>query len=239
MQFQTLPLECQIEIVKHFPLYRTLCKLYNNNCENIFYNYYGTRKISYKELKNYIDKNKPAEFMIFYHNNWRHVKLTYCKDGNGNDRVVYDNYTYTLKTGPDIFQEFYTNNIRIDKHYHFDTQLILDINTANYYPNRVDNVNNLLFLSHAITVAILKNRLNCTNINYIEDFVARDKQLYCQNHLYNNDINTFISKLKCHVFNDIYYHNLINTMKYNISFYKKTIHPNHKEEYDTILKALF
>lgn len=218
MNFSLIPLECQIEIVKYHPLYRTLCKKYNNNYHDIFNKHYGTQRISLKELYHYININKPSNIVVFYDNRWKHIKMTYY-----NDRVTYDTHTYTLLTGPEIFQSFYTNTIYTNKCYSFDTQLEL---------------NNFICLSPAITQGILKNRLNCTDIHYIDNFLEHDKELYCQGHLYDNDLNILLSKLKCFIFKDIYDNNTINIFKYNISFHNKCIHPEYKDKYDVLMATL-
>jgi hypothetical protein len=218
MNFSILPLECQIEIVKHHPLYRTLCKKYNNNYHDIFNNYYGKQKISLKELNYYINHDKPLDFIVFYADQWKHIKMTYY-----DHRVTYDIHTYTLMTSPQIFQSFYTNTIYINKYYSFDIQLEL---------------NNFIGLSPAITRGILKNRLNCTYFHYTDDFLEHNKELYCHGHLYDNDLNTLLSKLKCSIYANINTYNTIDIFSYNISFHNKHIHSSYKDKYDALMATL-
>lgn len=216
MQLQDLPIECQIEIMKYYPLYRTLCKVYDNNCHSIFDDYYGTQKISLQELKNYITTYKPSSFNAFYNNKWQKINISY--DGG----IRYEINTYALCTTPIIFKDFYTNCIKLVKDYNFEYQL---------------KINNYTCLSSGITTGVLKHRLNCTNDNYISNFLKHDKQL-CYKEDDNNDLNILLLRLKCYIFNNLYHHNTINLFNYNLAFHYQQIQPKYKDMYDALLALL-
>jgi hypothetical protein len=218
MQLQDLPIECQIEIMKYYPLYRTLCKVYNHNCHSIFDNYYGTQKISLQELKKYITEYKPASFNAFYNDKWQQINISY------KDNIRYHIHTYYLSTTPIIFESYYTNCIKLDKYYTYEYKL---------------NINNYICVSPEITTGILKHRLNCTNNNYITNFLQHDKRLsYKEDVIYNTDLTILLLRLKCYIFNNLYHHNIINLFNYNLAFHYQQIQPKYKDMYDALLTLL-
>lgn len=217
MEYQKLPVECQLEIVKHYPLYRCLCKLYNNNYQHIFNDYYGDQKISKNELKKYIQKYKPAYFHVFYDDKFLNIKISY-----DHNNIIYESVLTSLTINPKVIKNLmYINSIKTHQQYSYDRKLKLN--------------DNYTCLSPEITREILKERTNCIiNTNF---FIKNDIDTYQKYLIYDTDLNILLSKLKYMLFNNLYFKNKILLFGYNLIFYNQNIYKDSKVEYIKLLES--
>lgn len=168
MEFVSLPLDCQIHVLSCYPMYRTLCKLYNEHILHIYYEKYAYLPISLKELNKYVDDTNATEYTAICY-----------------DSIIKVNINHETKT-----QSHSVKNIEIFPK-HFDYLYTNKIKTSQLSWDMYGKCSKYKYLDDVTTTNILLRRKSCIHPNYFCKFI--EKHNYFPQ---DNDLDTLVSIIR-------------------------------------------